>query len=1030
MSYRHATILGTIAVTLASTLLGFAALAQPGSAPLESRLDALEAQVVAAEDLSALKRLQREYGYYVDKGMWEDVADLYTADAVANYPAGTYVGHESIRKHLYMNVGGNAVGENGLPDNRIYNHMNIQPVVHLEPGGRTAKGRWRAFAMFGSFGGGATWAEGAYEMTYVKENGVWKIDNLDYHSGFGAPYTTGWAPPEPQPEGAAAAPRGPRNLPHPADRARSEACGGFPAACPATMHYANLGTTDAGYVWTTIDLPAPTGKRADTERRAADLARRAQKLEDEQSIENLQKIYGYYLDRRMWDEVADLFADNGTIEMGLRGVYVGKARVRQFLNLLGPAGVGDGELFDHVQLQAVVDVADDGRTAKSRSRELNMIGVVDGQGEWSEGIYENTWIKEGDVWKLKDLRYFPTFISDYDLGWAKDAKPVQTASTELPPDRAPTSTYAIYPKAHIPPFHYDNPVSGLAPRYPEARGRPADAAIAAIRAPVSAGGARASRRAQVKGSEELVARAEQQIGRVKDFHEIDNLVSAYGYYLDKNLWTDLADLFAENGTIELAQRGVYVGRERVRGFLFNVFGREGPQENRLGNHVQWQPVIHVAADGASAKVRSRMMQQLSFGRGASLGASLYENEFVKEDGLWKFSVDHTYNTWGASYAGGWVKQSGRGGVPGPSKTYPPDTPPSFTFQMFPTVYEIPFHYAHPVTGKPPRLVPTHVFTERPGAAAVSGEAPGGGSATGASNAPLGTMPPEIEVQLREIGARIEAQKTGEIYAPLQPKEPYAWLEIARDLAYGPAPRNVLDVFTAPAASRSGRGKPVVVFVHGGGFARGSKHTDGTPFYDNIGVWAAGYGLVGVTMNYRLAPDSTWPSGIEDVGAAVAWLRANIASYGGDPSKIFLWGHSAGAAHVADYVADAATKGRDAAVAGAILTSGFYDLGKEVSVWKVYYGEDVSRYPERSSLPGLVKTTMPLLVTDAELDPDIFQEETEKLVAARAAAGKPVTRAHLKAHSHISETYAIGTADRSLSTPVLEFVRSTSEKAGT
>jgi acetyl esterase/lipase len=1027
MRYGFAKVASAALATAVCAVAGTVAQGQAPAASLDARLDALEAQVAAAEDISALKRLQREYGYYVDKGMWEDVADLYADDAVANYPAGTYIGHESIRKHLYMNVGGNELGENGLPDNRIYNHMNIQPVVHLDPGGQTAKGRWRAFAMFGGFGGGATWAEGAYEMGYVKQGSVWKIKTLDYHSGFGASYTTGWAPPEPQSEGAAAAPRGPRNLPHPADKERSEACGGFPAACPATMHYTNLGTTAAGHVWTTVPVPAHTGKRADARDRAADLARRAQNLEDEQSIENLQKIYGYYLDRRMWDEVADLFADNGTIEMGQRGVYVGKPRVRQFLNLLGPVGIKDGELFDHVQLQVVVDVAADGRTAKSRSRELNMIGVVDGEGTWSEGTYENTWVKDNGVWKLRDLRYFPTFISAYDQGWGKDAKPVQTASTELPPDRAPTSTYAIYPKAYIPAFHYDNPVSGLAPRYPEARGRPADAAIAAIRANVDAAKGARAQRPQTKDVDALVAQTEQQVGRVKDFYEIDNLISGYGYYLDKNLWTDLANLFSEHGTIELAQRGVYIGRERVRGMLFNVFGQEGPQENRLGNHVQWQPVIHVAPDGQSAKARSRMMQQLSFGRGASMGASLYENEFVKEDGVWKFSVDHTYNTWGAPYIGGWVKQTGRGGVPGPSKTYPPDTPPSFTFQMFPTVYEIPFHYAHPVTGKAPRLTPSHVFHEQPGAPAVSrsgstGSNPATSNAPAASTAPLGVMPPEIEAQLREIGARIEAQKTGEIYGPLQPKEPYAWLRVARDVSYGPAPRNVLDVFTAPdSAPRPEHGKPVVVFVHGGGFARGSKHTEGTPFYDNIGVWAAGYGIVGVTMNYRLAPDSTWPSGIEDVGAAVAWLKANVAQYGGDPSKIFLWGHSAGAAHVGDYVANAATKGLDAGIAGAILTSGFYDLGKEVSVWKVYYGEDVSKYPQRSSLPGLVKTAVPLLVTDAELDPDMFQEETNKLAAARASAGKPVQRVHLQAHSHISETYAVGTADRTLSAPVLEFI---------
>lgn len=975
---------------------------------LDSRLDALEAQIVAAEDVAAIKRLQRQYGYYVDKGMWEDVADLYTADAVANYPAGTYIGYDSIRKHLFMNVGGGQVGDNGLPDNRIYNHINMQPVVHLEPGGQTAKGRWRAFAMFGTFGGGATWAEGIYEMTYAKVGGVWKISQLDYHSGFGAPYATGWVPPEPAPSGGAP-PRSPRNLPHPADRPRNEPCSGFPMACVGPFHYTNPGVTDAGHVWTTVTLPAATGRRPSARDRAADLDARVGRLADEQEIENLQKIYGYYYDRRMWDEVADLFADDGTIEMAQRGVYVGKARVREFLNLLGPVGLKDGDLFDHVQLQVVVSVSADGRTAKARSRELNMTGVFQAQGEWSEGVYENTFVKDGGVWKIKDLRYFPTFISAYDKGWAADAQPVATASAELPPDRPPTSVYAIYPKAHIPPYHYDNPVTGSPPRYPEARGRPSDAAIAAVRADVDAPRAARSRAPQ-RELDAVVAEAESRIGRVKDFHEIDNVVSAYGYYLDKNLWNDLANLFAVDGSIELAQRGSYIGRERVRAFLFNVFGKEGPSENRLGNHLQYQAVIHVADGGRTAKARSRMMQQLNFGPRASMGASLYENEFVKEGGVWKLSIDHTFNTWTAGYDGGWVRSPGRT-VPGPSRTYPPDTPPTFTFQMFPTVYEIPFHYPHPVTGRA-------TSTRTPNPVATSNAA-----MTYRPAVDFG-MPPELAAELEAIGARIEAQKTGELYAPLHPKEPYPWLSLSRDLRYGSHERNVLDVFTSP---EPGRGKPVVVFVHGGGFARGSKHTEGTPFYDNIGLWAVSRGLVGVTLNYRLAPESTWPSGIEDLTAAVAWLKANVARHGGDPSRIVLWGHSAGAAHVADYVANAATRKLDAGVAGAVLTSGFYDLGTEVSVWKVYYGEDVSTYAERSSLPGLVATDVPLFVNDAELDPDMFREETDKLIAARAAAGKPVERIHLAGHSHISATYAVGTGDRSLSGPVLEFVRRVSNR---
>lgn len=72
-----------------------------------------------------------------------------------------------------------------------------------------------------------------------------------------------------------------------------------------------------------------------------------------------------------------------------------------------------------------------------------------------------------------------------------------------------------------------------------------------------------------------------------------------------------------------------------------------------------QTVIHVADDGRSAKVRSRMMQQLSFGGRPSLGAAIYENEAVKENGVWKFSKVHAFNTWTASYDGGWARNPGR-----------------------------------------------------------------------------------------------------------------------------------------------------------------------------------------------------------------------------------------------------------------------------------------------------------------------------------------------------------------------------------
>ncbi len=100
------------------------------------------------------------------------------------------------------------------------------------------------------------------------------------------------------------------------------------------------------------------------------------------------------------------------------------------------------------------------------------------------------------------------------------------------------------------------------------------------------------------------------------------------------------------------------------------------------------------------------------------------------------------------------------------------------------------------------------------------------------------------------------------------------------------------------------------------FTRGAKHSPGSPFFDNIGIWAAKHGLVGVTINYRLAPQFQWPAGIEDLTLLTAWLQLHVASYGGDPTKIYLWGHSAGAAHVGDYLAHAANTGVDTQIAGA------------------------------------------------------------------------------------------------------------------
>jgi triacylglycerol lipase len=217
----------------------------------------------------------------------------------------------------------------------------------------------------------------------------------------------------------------------------------------------------------------------------------------------------------------------------------------------------------------------------------------------------------------------------------------------------------------------------------------------------------------------------------------------------------------------------------------------------------------------------------------------------------------------------------------------------------------------------------------------------------------------------------------------------------------------------------------LVFVHGGGFTGGNKSTPGSPFYDNVALFAARNGIVGVNMTYRLAPQHPWPAGPEDVGAALGWVRDNIARYGGDPSRIVLFGHSAGATHAGTYAAMPQFHGpKGIGIAGLILTSGIYDFTEFPANegYRTYIGNDPSLYAARSPIGGLRKLAIPVMVAYAELDPPSFIPQFETLVAAMADApgGKPKTLM-LKKHSHLSLGYAIGTGDTALTGPILEFV---------
>jgi triacylglycerol lipase len=285
------------------------------------------------------------------------------------------------------------------------------------------------------------------------------------------------------------------------------------------------------------------------------------------------------------------------------------------------------------------------------------------------------------------------------------------------------------------------------------------------------------------------------------------------------------------------------------------------------------------------------------------------------------------------------------------------------------------------------------------------------------------MSPDLAAKIAAIGPVIDPLATAAIYRPLHDKEPYAGIRLTRDIAYGPGERQRLDVFQTEDAEDT---RPVLIFVHGGGFTGGNKHTPGSPFYDNVPLWAARNGLVGVNMTYPLAPEAVWPAASENVARVVRWVRENVAAHGGDPARIFLFGHSAGAVHAATYAAFPQVHGSDGAgLAGLILMSGIYDLTMFPLApnYQAYVGNDASLYAERSALPGLLRRPAPMMIVAAELDPPPFLQQFDRL--ARALNGSPGATPRtllLPQHSHLSAGYSIGSDDTRLTGQLLGFIR--------
>jgi len=601
----------------------------------DSALDDLARDVDRTESLRAVLNLQRVYAQHAQAGSWNAVGALFAADGRFVFdglikPEQTIKGPSAIAAFLRARYGG---GYEGLKADGLSTMMIDAPVANLSADGTSAQVRWETWTFHGA-AGQARVEGGVFENEYVRQDGVWKIATVHYYPEFDGPYDTGW----------------------------TNWGGGQLPVVP--RHY----TVDSAG----IPIPPAAGPAPKSNTTLASLQKRIDRLNDEDRIRNLQSAYGYYQDRKMWDDVVDLFADDGVVGVGGEGIWRGKTEIGRWLRTMGPAGLRHGQLNDRVQFDVTVEIASGGNEGWARGIELGMLGEADQQkGWWEVAAFKNRFVKEGGVWKLRELRRFPLMKADVFQGWG-------TGRTVAGVD--------------LPAFLGAQALTGAIPA-----GNPA---------PIT------------------LAEARRRLARSAAFDGVMNVSAAYGHFLDEENPAGFIGVLATKG-FKGGRTGYYVTRAsnnkaRVQG---------NPPTTREGVSYHWlmQPVVLISDDGRSANARMRLFQPRTgktVGKaGDFLGAmvleSTYHDGYVLEDGIWRIwdlTVDPQYIRPVAFKDGIWAKATD---PPPPDPNAPRRAaPPARASRLditaddlgakpdtvqWPSIKPMWFSYTNPVSGRVPEL---------------------------------------------------------------------------------------------------------------------------------------------------------------------------------------------------------------------------------------------------------------------------------------------------------------------------------------
>jgi hypothetical protein len=588
--------------TLPLQLLLAVSLALPALTSAQPTLDELARDVDRAESVRAVKKLQRTYAQYSQYGLWNEMADLFASDATYIFDDESVTGRAAIAAYLLENEGH---GRQGLAPGAKHAEIVDHPVVNLSVDGESAKGRWYGFSMLSDSEGNASIRGGVFENEYVREDGKWQIDVHRFYPQYAGPYETGWT--------------------------------NWKGRDLAILPY-HFTPDESG-----IPIPDPVGAAAASQAPLAELEERIAVMNDESLVRNLQAAYGYYVNRRMWDDVTDLFAENGVYEFGGYGVYRGAGGVRKAHERMGPDGLTDGILNDRLQFDTVVSLAPGRREAFVRGLELGMLGDVEnGEAYWEVSVYANRFVKEDGLWKVREMRVYPLFRSDYRAGWGK-SRIIETLSGKLAPDQPQRTADAAGQDRVIPAFVSTHPVTG------RAIAAPSGMQIVATEPLTGAIAAPGAKTAMADNATRL-QEAARKLMMATAYDGAEHVSTAYGFYADDSQWDWLSEIFGKQGTKQIPFAGYYRSYPRISKALFLEYGDPvslDAKKSAIAFHWRIQPVIIVAPDGRSARVRTYLFHPNTSKTSSStlFGAIYPDDHLILEDGvwrLWNLSLDEPY----------------------------------------------------------------------------------------------------------------------------------------------------------------------------------------------------------------------------------------------------------------------------------------------------------------------------------------------------------------------------------------------------